>query len=296
MGLVITKDFRELTGKAKSLLYLQQLNLPIPPTIIIPYYKRGDTLSIEELGTADSYYIRLYFKNEALGRSEWRVVQGDEVSRYLEELAVIADTNEGDLFAQPLLNTTYSGAVLKRSNIILAETAYGLAPTLLHRGRFSYRVILMDEQTVISEMENQGIAVIRENNSITTVQETGWDKYNPQSIFLSIAKLLKPIDNILLEWGVVNDSVAFFDHKQIDDTSALSELNQSPPRIPRSITTNVKDFETSPLPKRVLYVDYPEFQTLNQARNYDYVLVNKGALLSHLSVYSLFENYKCIFI
>lgn len=296
MTFLITKnEIDKFSNKANSLKFLHQSKLPTVPSVIIPAYKNGDDVSVSDIGSTQYYYIRLGFMGDHIKRNEWRIVHKDDLKRNLADLATIAEESPADLIIQPFCYPIYSGAAFKAGNIIFVEMAYGLAQTVLHRGRFSYRAILVDQRIVCSETANQGVAMILDNNSMTCVPEYGWGKYNPDNAVTEIAKFITNTDNIVFEWGMINDSLVFFDHKEINVASGFFELNQSPPRIPLSVSTTIQETKEFPLPKHMLFLDYPDINNLSKARTVDFVIIKKGALLSHLSVYSFSESYKCVF-
>jgi hypothetical protein len=293
MSVRLTKSqHQELSSKAASLLYLHQLGLPTPPTIIVPAYQHGDVFSLVDLGQTHIYYVRLCFRKEAHRRDKWKVVRAEEIASELVELA--SETLIGDLIIQPFLLTSCSGAILKRKSVALVEVAQGLAPTLLRYGRFYYRAIVEDRKTVCSETVEQDMSVIWKETGISPDSATGITINDADALTSRLISFIAPLEHNLLEWGTIGDDIVFFDHKNIPMNSGFFELSEHPPRIPRSITTTVTAIAASSS-KSVLRLDYPDLIALPIARRSDFVLVRHGALLSHLSVYSLNENYKCAF-
>lgn len=291
---IIHKEYSGLSKKAQSLNYLQGQELPVPPTLVVPMFTFQDHISLNELGDAKFYYVRLCFRDHSIKRRAGRIVNIDDIDKYLIDLAEISASNAADLLIQPFIIPRYSGAVIKIDSTVFIEATYGIAPTLFHRGRVSHRAILAGKELVCSEVMDQGIALVWENGSVVKVNELGWNKYNPQMTYIQIAESITILDNILLEWAVIDDSLFFFDHKDIPPSSCFLQLLEKPSVIPRCVTTTMKEVEESPL-KSVLFLDYPDLDYLHQARGADYVVIDSGALLSHVSIYSIFENYKCVF-
>jgi hypothetical protein len=294
-SLVIKKECSELSEKAGSLMYLQELGFPVPPALVIPMFSEGDYAAIESRGGAEYYYVRLCFRDKSSKRRVGRIVHADEVDPYLVELAKISESDTADLVIQPFVTPSYSGAVMRMGDVVFVEAAYGIAPTLFHRGRFSHRGILSQRRLICSESVDQVMALIWQSGSITKVEAPGWTEYDPQAVFVEIAAMVDRLDNVLLEWGIVDGGLVFFDHKDVPPSSGFLQLLEKPPLIPRSVTASVKEIEESPQPKRLLRLDYPDFVHLPQAQASDFVVIRKGALLSHLSVYSLYQGYKCAF-
>lgn len=293
MGVRLTKiQHQELSSKAASLVYLHQLGLPTPPTVIVPAYRPSDVFSFEDLGQAAIYYVRFCFRKEARRRDKWKVVRSEEIASELAEFD--SETLIGDVIIQPFLLTGRSGAILKRNNVALVEVAQGLAPTLLRYGRFYYRAVVDDCKIVCSETVEQDMSVLWKETGIFPDSTPIITINDADALTSHLINFIVPLEHILLEWGTIGDDIVFFDHKNIPMNSGFFELSERPPRIPRSITTTVSAIAASPS-KSVLRLDYPDLVALPDARRSDFVLVKHGALLSHLSVYSLNENYKCAF-
>lgn len=292
MSVRITKlQDQILSAKAASLQYLHQLGLPTPPTIIVPDYRPGDFFSLEDLGQTTNFYVRFCFREEARRRDKWQVVRAEEIESILVEFA--SDTH-GDAIIQPFLLTIRSGAVLKQRGVALVEVAQGLAPTLLRHGRFYYRAVVRDLKTVCDETVDQDITVTLGESGIAAHRVTGKPSNDADTLTCRVVGLISSLQHILLEWGTIGDDIVFFDHKDIPIRSGFFELSERPPRIPRSVTTTVTAITTSSS-KRILQLEYPDLENLARARESDFVLVKRGALLSHLSVYSFNEPYKCAF-
>jgi hypothetical protein len=293
--LVIQKEGSELSPKARSIRYLHDLGFPTPNTLVVPMYSEGDHFALNEIGQARNYYVRLCFRDTATKSRAGRIVSARDVEQYVAKLAEISALNVADLVIQPFIVPTHSGAVLKLGNTMYVELANGIAPTLFHKGRCSYRAILTGEKLIYSESIEQDLTLVWDKNSIVVARESAMVKYDPESIFFQMGERLGNLDNILLEWCVINDSLVFFDHKDLHSASGFLELRQSPPVLPRSVSATLDEVREAPLTKRVLFLDYPDLEYLSQARAADYVVVKNGALLSHVSVYSIHENYKCVF-
>jgi len=293
MSVRITKlQDQVLSAKAASLQYLHQLGLPTPPTIIVPGYRPGDVFPLEDLGQTANFYVRFCFRKEARRRDKWQVVRAEEIESILVEFA--SDSHIGDAIIQPFLLTIRSGAVLKQSGVALVEVAQGLAPTLLRHGRFYYRAVVRDLTTVCDETVDQDITVTLGESGIAPHKVTGKTSNDADTLTSRVVALITSLQHILLEWGTIGDDIVFFDHKEIPIRSGFFELSDHPPRIPRSVTTTVTAITTSSS-KRILQLEYPDLENLARARESDFVLVKHGALLSHLSVYSFNEPYKCAF-
>jgi hypothetical protein len=258
-------------------------------------YSEGDHIALKEIGQAKDYYIRLCFRDINIKRRSGRIVNAPDVDRYVTELAEILAANMADLMIQPFIVPSYSGAVLKLGHTIYIEAVYGIAPTLFHKGRFSYRAIFTEQRLIYSETTDQGIALLWKNGSVVKAREPGWIHYDPKSAFFQIAAMLNNLDNVLLEWSMVDDSIIFFDHKDLPLSSDFWQLREKPPLLPRCVTTSMEEVKKAPLPKRVLFLNYPDFGYISQARASDFVVIKRGALLSHVSVYSIYEDYKCVF-
>lgn len=292
---IVQKDYSGLSHKAHSLNYLQELGLRVPPTLVIPTYSVQDRIPLDQLESAKFYYVRLCFKDKNIKRRAGGIVNINDLDKYLIGLSEISASNAADLLIQPFIVPLYSGAVVKTGSIIFVEASYGIAPTLFHKGRISQRAVIEGKKIVCSESIDQDIALVWKKNSVVQVNSSGWAKYNPQEIYIQIAEMLTNLDNILLEWAVLDNTLFFFDHKDLPTSSCFLQLYEEPNTIPLCVTTTLKEVEAASPSARVLFLDYPDLDYLPQARGSDYVVISRGALLSHVSVYSIFESYKCVF-
>lgn len=284
-----------LSDKVRSLRYLEERGLPIPPTIVVSGFGSRHQVTIANLANSEHYYVRLCFLDSTVKTRAGGIVGAVDVAAYARELLDIATDLPVDLLIQPMMTPTCSGGMLKIGDAVLIESVDGLAPKLFQRGKFSFRAVLLKNKVVFTQIADQPAACPKDISMATSPEgQPRFHQYHTGVPCLSLVELTRTLDNMILEWGFVDDKVVFFDYKSVPDSNCYAELRARTPSVPLSVTASIADVESSPL-RRVLPLEYPDINYLSEARESDYVVIKRGALLSHLAVYSLWEQYKCVF-
>lgn len=271
-----------LSTKARNLIRLQETGLPMPTTLIV----RGDEgLSQIESAAAehDYWYLRVTDLKGRTGTLR-KIVSGTELSRRSwRSLA----TDPTEIILQPMLRTSLGGGILTRGSRIYVESAFGGALTLFREGRVRVRLVADDGGLVRVEDRPQDMSWVWSRGAFEEIRcPTGPDAVDVLDELYPVAEAS---GSALFEWGVVNGQVTFFDMKEVPDHGCYLEMSDARPDVPRHVTSSGAAESCR------LTLQFPELRRLPLARRHSTVLVEEGALLSHLATYSIIEPYDCLF-
>ncbi len=283
---------RVVSDKARSLLYLQSLGLNVPRTLVVGSLAASGIPDVAKLIDGQGpYYARLAFHDLKANRRVGRIVTRGTAERDIREMVAQVAATPADLLVQPLLRGPLCGGTLTKSGHVLVEIASGAPPTLFHLGRLQARAVTCDGTTTTFERIRQDRAIVWTDNGFH--ETSRFAALDPEPIVQTVAAAVRGLSNTVTEW-MVDDSgdLTFFDHKELGAAQFVA-LGKRPPEIPFAVSMSSSVLRKAPL--RVFRLSYPDLRHLDSARQADLVIVEEGALLSHLSVYSGRESYDCVF-
>jgi hypothetical protein len=285
--LILANDRALSSTKAHALIAISRRNFPIPPTLIVPSYLVSDEFSLMALPFAPTYYVRL-----ALGQARpfksGRLVAHSDVQATAATLRSRLGSEPADLIVQPLVPVFCSGAAIKLDATFLVEAVFGAPPVLMRSGRFSYRLLYVDDRLMLDGIADQGVALTFRDGGVHRQSTVGWVEYRAHAPAAMLRDVLREVDNGIFEWGYTDSSIIIFDYRAVP-AGAFPTLRGESPSIPGVVNSRSRTAEGS------LLLEYPDLRFLDDAIRRGYVVIRKGAVLSHLSVYAREQGYGCEF-
>lgn len=268
------------TNKAKCLFDLHEQGLNIPLTVIVTDLNSLSRI-YDYFNINFSIYLRVNYSDFAYPHYEYKICNLLNVET---ELKIILNklrsknVNHYDIIVQEMLNLTWSGVALKKSNILLLEIVYGNLSYLLREGIY-FKRFFIDEKANILKVEEGSQKYYRnlvDNNLI--INDVMNVNINEEIIFNNIKNF--DINHSLYEFGCNNNVLYFLESKKINPNSYLNVLNSLSDCQPIII---YRDHNFDLL--ETILIKNPMFSNIDNISSNKKYHISSGALLSHLNTY-----------
>lgn len=301
MGLISKFSDEYATYKALSLVEMNETNINIPMTILISskdmahidsYIKYINSLA--NSSKHPKYSIRLSFSNVAYPHNFQSIVDVNNIDTAIHNLLNKAKNNNiclYDIICQPLQeNVMWSGGIVKRATGTFIELVYGAGKTIFREGQYFYRYF-RNETVEFKSFGNQNIYVKWYDGCLVEEKLAYFSSTTQQDVLDDIVRLIHEIrlkDNKLYEFGIVNDSVVFFECKEL--------IKNSYRNLEKVFTEDEYSIiDTCEYCDDFISLDLPLFDYIDQLSSDSTVFINGGSILSHLAFYCTQEHIPCKF-
>jgi hypothetical protein len=143
------------TNKVKSLIDLDKNNLLVPKTVICnSQVDMRLVIGIMKLLHNDWFYVRIIYSDTVYPHYIHSLTNLDNIKYDINKLITEAINNNiqrYDLVIQPLLEFTWSGAILIKNKYIFVEIVSGAPNVLFRKGYFKYRCLLNQNYEIVAE-------------------------------------------------------------------------------------------------------------------------------------------------
>lgn len=282
------------TEKANSLVALFEKKVIVPTTIIFQDDKKIELVDeIIKTIASEYFYVRINFPDNAYPHHLSSCSHKENISNDLESFIKKSkglNKNQFDIIIQPILNFQWSGVALVRKDLILIEIVFGHPISLLRLGEYKFRFLFdkgknlldINEGVQSTYMEWKKNELIKSNEIIRTV--------NIDQIITELKKIRG--DEIqLYEFGFSQPDFYYLEFKSLNPKSFPSLSNNviQKPFIVLNEKNNGIEY------KKIKFAN-PSLENLKNISIENDVIIENGALLSHFSTYSAFQNINCVFL
>ena len=292
-----------LTEKANSFIDFNVRNIGFPTTIML---NSTDIESIYQFidyirqSYAEDLYLRACFSDQqyphyfSLITSKKNV--GDDIAALLTKLSDVG-IRQFDLICQPLITKIdWSGAILKRNDMIYLEIVKGASLVLLREGEFLF-----------GYFKNKDIEFFRKGNqkTVISIENRMIHKDDIDQNYIPYDELLNKYlyklktdrlcDGKLYEFGISDDNVCFFESKSIP-SNAFTQIENIYWDKYVPLNGQAKEFTHKyDDDKEIIVITKPAFDFVKEPCCYKekIVVLDSCPLLAHFTIWLIQNNVKC---